>query len=126
MDDRSTTAADMDRPAIIVSCDSHVGPKLVEQLRPYCPKKYLEQFDDDVAAQAKQADAFSSMSARMSHPNLTRDGHHDAAARLADMDSDGVAAELIWHFSQNGENLPWIGQGLGTVFKHQLRSEERR
>ena len=36
------------------------------------------------------------------------------------MDGDGVAAELIWHFSQNGENLPWIGQGLGTVFKHQF------
>ena len=60
------------------------------------------------------------MSARMTHPNLELDGHWDPQARLRDMDSDGVAAELIWHFSQNGENLPWIGQGLGTVFKHQF------
>jgi len=64
----------MDRPAIIVSCDSHVGPKLVEQLRPYCPQNYLEAFDEDVAAQAEQAGAMTAMSARMSHPNLTRPG----------------------------------------------------
>ena len=36
------------------------------------------------------------------------------------MDTDGVAAELIWHFSQNGENLPWVGIGLGNVYSHQL------
>jgi predicted TIM-barrel fold metal-dependent hydrolase len=115
------TSVEMDQPAIVVSCDSHAGPKLREQLREYCPHEYLEQFDEDAAAQAKQAEGMlGAMSARMSHPNLDRDGHWDPQARLRDMDSDGVAAELIWHFSQNGENLPWIGQGLGTVFKHQL------
>ena len=36
------------------------------------------------------------------------------------MDADGVAAELMWHFSQNGENLPWIGIGLGTVRRDQF------
>jgi predicted TIM-barrel fold metal-dependent hydrolase len=112
---------DKDQPAIVVSCDSHVGPKLVEHLRPYCPRQYLEQFDEDVAAQAKQAEGMpAAMSARTAHPNLVLDGHWDPQARLRDMDGDGVAAELIWHFSQNGENLPWIGQGLGTVFKHQI------
>ena len=111
---------DMEKPAVVVSCDSHVGPKLVEQLRPYCPQQYLEQFDEDVAAQAQQSGALASMAARGRHPNIDRDGHFDAPARLRDMDDDGVAAELIWHFSQNGENLPWIGQGLGTVFKHQF------
>ena len=49
------TTVEMDQPAIIVSCDSHAGPKLMEQLRAYCPQKYLEQFDEDAAAQAKQA-----------------------------------------------------------------------
>ena len=49
------TAVEMDQPAIVVSCDSHVGPKLLEQLRAYCPQQYLEQFDEDAAAQAKQA-----------------------------------------------------------------------
>ena len=115
------TTVEMDQPAIVVSCDSHAGPKLMEQLRAYCPQQYLEQFDEDAAAQAKQAAGMlGAMSARMSHPNLDLDGHWDPQARLRDMDSDGVAAELIWHFSQNGENLPWIGQGLGTVFKHQF------
>jgi hypothetical protein len=115
------TSVEMDQPAIVVSCDSHAGPKLTEQLREYWPQQYLEQFDEDAAAQAKQAAGMlGAMSARMSHPNLDRDGHWDPQARLRDMDSDGVAAELIWHFYQNGENLPWIGPGIGTVFKHQL------
>ena len=35
---------------------------------------------------------------------------------IADMDEEGVASEVIFHFSQNGENLPWVGQGLWTVF----------
>ena len=115
------TTVEMDEPAIVVSCDSHAGPKLMEQLRAYCPEQYLERFDEDAAAQAQQTEGMrATMSARMAHPNLDRDGHWDPRARLRDMDGDGVAAELIWHFSQNGENLPWIGQGLGTVFKHQF------
>ena len=106
-----TTVAMAD-PAIVVSCDSHAGPKLIEQLRAYCPEQYLERFDEDAAGQAQQAEGMRpTMSARMAHPNLDLDGHWDPRARLRDMDNDGVAAELIWHFSQNGENLPWIGQG---------------
>jgi predicted TIM-barrel fold metal-dependent hydrolase len=108
----------LDRPAVIVSCDSHVGPKLVEHLRPYCPAKYLDAFDEDAARQKARASRQSTLP--RSHPNLERLGHWDPAARLADMDVDGVAAELIWHFSQNGENMPWVGQGLGTVFAHQF------
>jgi predicted TIM-barrel fold metal-dependent hydrolase len=126
------TDVDMNRSALIVSCDSHVGPKLVEHLRPYCPKQYLEAFDDDVAGQrarttagahnlnARMDDQMQRMSPMFDHPNIGRDGHWDPRWRLADMDSDGVAAELIWHFSQNGENLPWIGLGLGNVYAHQL------
>jgi predicted TIM-barrel fold metal-dependent hydrolase len=127
------TAADVDmnRPAVIVSCDSHVGPKLVEHLRPYCPSRYLDAFDADVARQARAASEAHTLNARMdaqmrrmgpmySHPNIERDGHWDPVARLSDMDGDGVAAELIWHFSQNGENLPWVGIGLGNVYADQL------
>ena len=116
-DDRTV---EMDRPAIVVSCDSHVGPKLVEHLRPYCPKKYLDAFDADVARQQAHAsppantlnDQMDSQMRRtrrlFEHPNLSRPGHWDADARLADMDNDGVAAEVIWHFSQNGENYPHV------------------
>ncbi len=123
---------DLQRPAVIVSCDSHVGPKLVEHLRPYCPQKYLEAFDEDAARQRSHAtvaahnlndrmvDQMRRMGPLLDHPNLVREGHWDATARLADMDADGVAAELMWHFSQNGENLPWVGIGLGNVYSHQL------
>ena len=33
-------------PVPVVSCDSHTGPLLEEQLRPYCPKHHLERFDE--------------------------------------------------------------------------------
>lgn len=122
-------ALDLDAPVVVVSGDSHVGPLLREQLRDYCPKAYLERFDAycDEADATKNAmremfeqfkeragDSGSTGSLRNT-ANLERPGHHDAAARLADMDYDGVAAEIIWHFSQNGEDLPWVGIGLGTV-----------
>jgi len=37
-----------DEKLIIVSCDCHIGPRLKEDLRPYCPQEYLDQFDDFV------------------------------------------------------------------------------
>ena len=113
-------------PAVIVSCDSHVGPLLREQLRDYCPSEHLEEFDAYVAEQEAASSPTRDSIGRerpaplAEHPNLAVPGHHDAAARLADMDADGVAAEVIWHFSQNGENMPWVGQGLGTVMKRQF------
>jgi predicted TIM-barrel fold metal-dependent hydrolase len=33
---------------LIVSADSHVGPSVVDQLRPYCEQRYLDAFDEDV------------------------------------------------------------------------------
>ena len=29
-------------PLVIVSCDTHIGPRLGEDLRPYCPKEHLD------------------------------------------------------------------------------------
>jgi len=52
------------------------------------------------------------------HPNTAIAGHHDVYARLDDMNNDGVAAEVIYQFSQNGEPMPLVsdpGGGLGTV-----------
>ncbi len=113
-------------PAVIVSCDSHVGPLLKQQLRDYCPKAYLDQFDAFVVAHeesrgglqkmfADEADKLDTAGFLGGHPNLTIAGHHDAQARLRDMDSDGVAAEVIFHMSLNGEPLPFIGGGLESV-----------
>lgn len=127
-----TDSPDRDQPVVVVSCDSHVGPRLVEDLRPYCPKQYLAAFDEDVARQRggppdrpgnlneMMAEDRRRTAAVWEHPNLDRPGHWDPDARLADMDSDGVAAELIWHFSQNGQDLPWVGTGLGNVYADQL------
>ena len=42
--------------AVVVSCDSHVGPRLREDLREYCPKAYLEQYDAFVAEDLAQRD----------------------------------------------------------------------
>ena len=119
---------DRDSPAVIVSCDAHVGPRLREDLRPYCPADHLERFDDFVAAdekeQAAQASAAGEPARRPDgpngHPDMRTAGHYDVGARLRDMDQDGVAAELMWHFSQNGEPLPWAGHGLGTVMPSQF------
>ena len=36
---------DENAPVIVVSSDCHIGPRLVEDLRPYCPKEYLDDFD---------------------------------------------------------------------------------
>src|SRR5206468_297511 len=35
-------------------------------------------------------------------------GHYDVTTRLADMDGDGVAAEVIFHSSQNWEPIPFV------------------
>ena len=34
-------------------------------------------------------------------------GHYDMEARLRDLDREGVAAEVIFHGSQNEEAMPW-------------------
>ena len=99
-------------PVIIVSADSHVGPRLREDLRGYCPARHLDDFDALIA----QTGPIVNAQALLGHPNAGP-GHYDPAARLVDMDSDGVAAEVIYHGSQNGEPLPWGGSakfGIGT------------
>jgi len=117
-------------PVLVVSCDGHVGPLLREQLRPYCPSQYLGEFDE-FAAQYFQTytallDNGESDEAELirkfhRHPNMASKGHYDPDERLNDMDYDGVVAELIWHFSQNGEPMPWLGHGLGTVTPEQFQ-----
>ena len=116
-------------PAVVVSCDSHVGPRLVEDMRPYCPKKYLARYDEFVQQHEAGVEAMRELfsksggargAAFTNHPNMATPGHYDPHARLRDMDADGVAAEAMWHFSQNGEPMPWVGIGLGTVAQEQF------
>jgi predicted TIM-barrel fold metal-dependent hydrolase len=104
------------RPLPIISIDSHIGPRLVEDLRAYCPGDYLDLFDAYCAQaiEARKQEPPGGFFARgraafiaQHELNMQTDGHHDMAARLADMDRDGVAAEVIFHGSMNGEPLPF-------------------
>ena len=92
------------KQVLLVSGDSHVGPLLDTQLREYCPKRYLDQFDE-FAASPMVAAVRAALGSGLS-VNAKTAGHYDPDARLADMDSDGVAAELIFHDSFNGESFP--------------------
>jgi predicted TIM-barrel fold metal-dependent hydrolase len=100
-------------PLVIVSSDTHIGPRLEEQLRQYCPERYRREFD----AFAEQVTSARAMMRRAlaQSPRVARnqktDGHHDVYERLRDLDYDGVAAEVIFHGSQNGEPIPFQSFG---------------
>jgi predicted TIM-barrel fold metal-dependent hydrolase len=113
------------RPLPVVSCDGHIGPRLVEDLRPYCPRKYLEEFDRFAAEHAtdpKYKNLFNDDSEPaklsqirfMSHfVNLMKTaGHHDMHARLRDMDEDGITAEVLFPTTHNGQPEPFIASDL--------------
>jgi predicted TIM-barrel fold metal-dependent hydrolase len=104
-------------PLVIVSSDTHIGPLLEEQLREYCPAEHLEAFD----AFATEVSAVHSMlrAAMEANPSFARnqrtEGHFDPQARIRDLNYDGVAVEVIFHGSQNGQPIPFepFGAFLG-------------
>ena len=54
----ASTEYDRSEPVVVVSNDTHIGPRLVEDLRAYCPTKHLDDFDRFAASTAKdKADA---------------------------------------------------------------------
>jgi predicted TIM-barrel fold metal-dependent hydrolase len=112
-------------PLVIVSSDTHIGPRMREDLRPYCPASHLDAFDEYAAQSSELRKMFRQFRDTADSPlsrNAT-DGHHDMHARIRDLDRDGVAAELIFHGSQNVESIPFsppttfeIGPSLGADF----------
>jgi Amidohydrolase len=105
-----------DEPAVIVSNDTHVGPRLVKDLRPYCPSGHLEEFDRfaaSTAAELEDARIMLDGSGYLDHPNFRTLGHYNSAARLADYDHDGIAAGVIFHGSTNMEPIPFVSTPLG-------------
>jgi predicted TIM-barrel fold metal-dependent hydrolase len=93
---------------IVVSADSHIGPRLVHDLRPYCPADLRDDFD----AFSARSDEFKSTlqgfaTFLFEHPNIKTAGHHESAARVADYDYDGIAASVIFHTSMNFEPFPF-------------------
>jgi predicted TIM-barrel fold metal-dependent hydrolase len=107
-------------PYVVVSCDTHIGPRLVEDLRPHCPAEHLEAFDAYAGELQAKKEAAAAAKGRVSFggkemgqdwgvrlDNLQTPGHYDMHARTKDLDNDGVAAEVLFHDSQNGEPLPF-------------------
>lgn len=101
-----------EKPLVLVSADTHIGPR-PKDLRDYCPAAYLSDYDDYLAAIRQAAkdspfgwDAEDPQVQAVIRNGRTR-GHFDMNARLADMDADGVAAEVVFHGSQNGQPVPF-------------------
>jgi predicted TIM-barrel fold metal-dependent hydrolase len=115
--DRASGPA-LDERLCVVSCDTHVGPTM-EQMRPYCARQLLDDFDAfarqaeelataPTAGNAQGGDHREQMLAR-----VARSGEHDPYERSKDMDRDGVAADVIFHGSQNLNPLPFGYGGRG-------------
>ena len=78
---------------VIVSVDTHVGPRVREDLLPYCPSGHLDDLDDFAGRVAELKEVVAGVADFLvKHPNFSTAGHHDSEARLADYDYDGVAA----------------------------------
>jgi predicted TIM-barrel fold metal-dependent hydrolase len=119
--DAEAPLAKTSAPIVIVSCDTHIGPRLVDDLRPYCPKELLDDFDAYAGELEKKKEAAAARRKKLSFggneaigddwgvrfANLQTPGHYDMHARLRDLDNDGVAAEVMFHDSQNGEPIPF-------------------
>jgi predicted TIM-barrel fold metal-dependent hydrolase len=115
---------EMTVPVAVTSADSHAGPRLEDQ-RPYCPKRLLDAFDEFAAGHEKAmarmlagvihaSDDFPDAPEARIHAEQTArmrltTGGYDPYARLRDMDRDGVAAEVIYHGTQDGNPIPFVG-----------------
>jgi predicted TIM-barrel fold metal-dependent hydrolase len=113
--ERPKTPAPTDR-IVAVTSDSHVGPLLREQLRDYCPKQYLERFDEFCAFMdglpPRLAGPDPDEDPRHSHlRNALTTGGWDPHARIRDMNRDGIAAEVVFHGLNTGRQdlMPFNG-----------------
>jgi predicted TIM-barrel fold metal-dependent hydrolase len=114
-----------DEPVVIVSADCHIGPRLVADLRPLCPPGLLGAFDasvDDPTRSRGRYVEHDPSADDLTSPwrNQYAAGHHDPAARRADLDAEGIAAEVIFHGSQNDEPIPVQTSMLGPPAERDL------
>lgn len=130
------------QPFMIVSSDSHAGPPPEKYLRPYCPEKYLREFDEYCASARAYAEKMTKLvnegrAGDKANPSLRElglegtaacmecEGHWDPQVRLQHMDESGVAAETVFAGGQNFEELPFMGKGWNagvTGYATELRS----
>ena len=120
----STRGAEVsqDEKLLVVSCDGHVGPSVRHQLRAYCEQKYLPEFDA-FSEELEKNRASETVDTDLTMPQEWADslaeraqfaGLQDPAARLRDMDADGIAAEVLYHGGANGESMPFSTFSLAT------------
>jgi predicted TIM-barrel fold metal-dependent hydrolase len=112
-------------PLVVMTSDSHVQPLFDPQLRAYCPKEHLQDFDDWLERMQPRFEmndhgifAIDSEDEKVRNTfawNLQTNGQHDIHTRLRDMDRDGVAAEVIFHGSAPMRPLPLLEQGIGVT-----------
>ncbi len=119
-DSSAVVASELDASRyVMVSVDSHVGPSVRDQLREYCERRYLAAYDDYLAQYEQRVAEFSgkTVTPGFTQPDGWReryersaaiDGNADVAARLRDMDLEGVAAEVVFHGSQNEQGIPFV------------------
>src|SRR3954452_5745927 len=96
---------DANAPLVIVSCDTHIGPRLKEDLRPYCPAKYLEQFDD-FTKYVEGTDSLRTSQEDNLRALMKTSGHYDPHQRMRDLDHDGTAAEVISQAARTASPSP--------------------
>jgi predicted TIM-barrel fold metal-dependent hydrolase len=109
----------VNEPLIVVSADCHIGPRLVEDLRPLCPPEHLAAFDaygdDGDRSRGRYVEHDASGDDPLSPwRNQWVAGHHDPASRRVDLDFEGIAAEVIFHGSQNNQPIPFQTSMLGA------------
>lgn len=97
-------------PVVVVSGDSHIGP-LASQLREYCPPRLRDKFDEQMTRDRAMLNegTFGPPEEVRRHRCTLTAGHHDVEVRLREMDRDGIAAEIMFHGSQNNEPFPFQG-----------------
>ncbi len=126
-------AATDQRPVMVFSSDNHVGPRLKEDLRQYCPEKHLSAFDDYANSPIGDAvrnrvinePAYSDAYIHGRSRNLETAGHYDAETFVRDMDHEGISGAVIFHQSLNGQPFPLdvtnsFGQGIPSADTQEL------
>jgi hypothetical protein len=93
---------------IVASADTHVGP-LLGQLREYCERRHLDDFDSFAGATqvapGRVAASLLPSPGEADYSLIVTPGHCNIEERLRQLDQDGVATEVIFHGSQNGQPL---------------------
>jgi hypothetical protein len=93
---------------IVASADTHVGPSL-GQLREYCERRHLDDFDSlagaTQVAPGRVAAGLLPSPGEADYSLIVTPGHCNVEERLRQLDQDGVATEVIFHGSQNGQPL---------------------